>query len=182
VDLRAATGTPVLAYADGVAQESQSTNGGTGLVINQDDGEASYYAHLSKRLVKTGDRVKCGQEIALSGNTGISTGPHLHFELRRNGVAYNPAAALLETAGVIGGTPTPGEILTGGASLARDALGAVVPWAEGLASLLATLVDPTFWKRVGIGTAGAVLVVAGVGYVAYVNTPRGKLELVGSAP
>ena len=52
------------------------------------------YSHNSKNLVKEGDRVKCGQQIALTGRTGRATTEHLHFELRKNGKPQNPNALL----------------------------------------------------------------------------------------
>ena len=58
--------------------------------IQHDNGDVTYYAHLSSYSVKKGDRVYKGQLIAKSGATGRVTGPHLHFEIRKNGVQVNP--------------------------------------------------------------------------------------------
>ncbi|WP_224414430.1 peptidoglycan DD-metalloendopeptidase family protein [Modicisalibacter tunisiensis] len=79
-------GTPVRAPADGRVVKAAYQRGGAGnyLVIRQDNGYKTRYMHLSKKLVKEGDRVKMGQRIALSGNTGRSTGPHLHYEIMVN--------------------------------------------------------------------------------------------------
>ncbi len=60
------------------------------VIVEHEFGYRSYYGHLSKALVKPGQMVKPGEPIALSGNTGRSTGPHLHFEIRKNGRALNP--------------------------------------------------------------------------------------------
>ncbi len=64
------------------------------VIIEHEFGYRSYYGHLSRSLVKNGQQVKPGETIALSGNTGRSTGPHLHFEIRKNGRALNPMTFL----------------------------------------------------------------------------------------
>jgi len=63
---------------------------GKTIIVRHDDGLETRYGHASKTLVKPGDRVDEGAEIALLGNTGRSTGPHLHFEVRRDGRSVDP--------------------------------------------------------------------------------------------
>ena len=85
-DFAVITGTSLQSPADGrVVKSAYQANGaGNYVVIRHDNGYKTRYMHLSKRLVSEGDRVSIGQEIALSGNTGRSTGPHLHYELLVN--------------------------------------------------------------------------------------------------
>ena len=61
------------------------------VVVRHDNGMETVYGHLSKFLVKPNQRVRAGEAIALGGNTGRSTGPHLHFETRFMGIAINPS-------------------------------------------------------------------------------------------
>lgn len=91
VDIIAAPGTPVMAAAGGVVSaNTYNSEYGNMVDIDHDNGLTTRYAHLSKSLVKVGDVVMKGQVIALVGNTGRTTGPHLHFEVRENGVPLNP--------------------------------------------------------------------------------------------
>jgi murein DD-endopeptidase MepM/ murein hydrolase activator NlpD len=91
VDLIALPGTPVLAAAGGVVSTSAYVaEYGNVVDIDHDNGLTSRYAHLSKSHVKAGDVVMKGQVIARVGSTGRSTGPHLHFEVRENGIPLNP--------------------------------------------------------------------------------------------
>jgi murein DD-endopeptidase MepM/ murein hydrolase activator NlpD len=84
-------GTPVHAAAGGVVVVAQRhPQYGNMIDIDHGNGFTTRYAHLSKILVKPGDVVKRGAIIGLSGSTGRSTGPHLHFEVRYKGVAQNP--------------------------------------------------------------------------------------------
>ena len=70
---------------------------GLTVMIDHGNGIQTLYAHNSKVLVKVGDSVKVGEGISMSGNTGNSTGPHLHFEIRQNGQTMNPENYLLKT-------------------------------------------------------------------------------------
>ncbi len=92
IDITAFEGTPVLASGAGVVVYAGWSDYGYGNVIEIDHGGgwATIYAHLSQINVKVCDYVNAGQVIALSGSTGNSTGPHLHFEVRRNGTAVDP--------------------------------------------------------------------------------------------
>ena len=91
LDIAVNTGTQVRASADGVVRFA-GWNGGYGylVVIDHGRGIETRYAHNSRILVRRGQRVKRGEVIALSGSTGNSTGPHVHFEIRQNGKAVDP--------------------------------------------------------------------------------------------
>lgn len=83
MDIAMPVGSPVDAAMDGVVSSIDAGPGyGTSLVINHDNGYQTVYGHLSERLVNLGDRVSKGQRIARSGDSGNSTGPHLHYEVR----------------------------------------------------------------------------------------------------
>ena len=90
IDIAAATGTPIVAALDGVVEVSSSEGDyGKHLKIKKDDIEL-VYAHCSKLLKNEGDEVKQGETIAEVGATGNATGPHLHFEIRKEGRYINP--------------------------------------------------------------------------------------------
>lgn len=99
VDFAVPVGTDIVAVADGKIENANwGKSYGTQLVQKVEGGWV-IYAHLSKALAKPGDKVVAGQHIAESGNTGNSSGPHLHFEMRDNirwsaGKDINPAAIL----------------------------------------------------------------------------------------
>lgn len=91
IDWGVPKGTPVYASCGGTVVKAGWGSGyGYCVYINHPDGKQTRYAHLSKVLVSAGQKVSQGQRIALSGNTGVSTGPHLHFEILVNGVQVNP--------------------------------------------------------------------------------------------
>jgi murein DD-endopeptidase MepM/ murein hydrolase activator NlpD len=91
VDWAVATGTSVYASCGGTVSKAGWGSGyGYVVYIDHADGRQTRYGHLSKVLVKAGQTVKQGERIALSGNTGVSTGPHLHFEILINGTQVNP--------------------------------------------------------------------------------------------
>lgn len=91
IDWACPVGTTIYASCGGTVIQA-SYNGGYGknVVISHPDGRMTRYAHNSKLLVQVGQKVEQGEAIALSGNTGRSTGPHVHFEIYVNGVAVNP--------------------------------------------------------------------------------------------
>lgn len=111
VDIRAAEGTPIFAIADGVvtkaAPDSKGVNAGGGhmIIVSFENGVEGRYMHLSSYGVKAGDKVRAGQVIGFTGNTGESTTPHLHFEYRVNGVLMDPTF-IFEMSGMIQGRET----------------------------------------------------------------------------
>lgn len=96
MDLAVPTGTPVRAALPGTVSVSAYNKGGYGyyVMIDHGDGLATLYGHCSQLLAQEGQAVKAGDVIALSGSTGRSTGPHLHFEVRVNGERTNPRSYL----------------------------------------------------------------------------------------
>lgn len=97
LDIAAPVGTLVVAAEDGVVKLAEK-QGGFGNLIEIDHGNGIYtrYAHLQGMFVKDSELVRKGQAIGLSGNTGFSTGPHLHFEVRLNTLVLNPEMFLPE--------------------------------------------------------------------------------------
>ncbi len=95
IDYGVPVGTPVVAAHSGtIVEVRESSSYGNMIRIRGDDGMDTLYAHLSTFGVQQGQQVIAGQQIALSGNTGRSTGPHLHFEVIRNGNKIDPAPLL----------------------------------------------------------------------------------------
>jgi len=96
LDIANRQGTPIIATADGtVTSVSFNTIVGKFVVIDHGHGLVTKYAHIQKALKKDGDEVKRGDTIALVGNTGRSTGPHLHYEVYLNGIPLNPTKYIL---------------------------------------------------------------------------------------
>ncbi|MCS7013595.1 MAG: M23 family metallopeptidase [Chloroherpetonaceae bacterium] len=96
-DFHAPIGTPVYATGDGVVESAQYNDGyGNCIIIDHGFGLKTLYAHLSKCLVKPGQAVRRGENIGLSGNTGVSDSPHLHYEVIKDGVKVNPLAYMLD--------------------------------------------------------------------------------------
>jgi murein DD-endopeptidase MepM/ murein hydrolase activator NlpD len=93
IDFTASRGVDVYATADGVVESVTREIWGYGqhIIINHGNGYKTLYGHLSKFKVKKGQKVTRGQLIGLVGSTGKSTGPHLHYEVHRNGEKLNPA-------------------------------------------------------------------------------------------
>lgn len=97
IDLAASTGTPVYAVKDGEVAYAivQDPTFGNYIILSHDKGKTtSVYAHLSSIAVKQYDTVKKGEIIGYVGQTGLATGPHLHFEIRQGGVPQNPQTKL----------------------------------------------------------------------------------------
>jgi murein DD-endopeptidase MepM/ murein hydrolase activator NlpD len=95
LDIAAQTGTPVVATADGVVVKAGFGTGyGNMVELHHGYGMKTLYAHNSRLNVKAGQRVRRGEVIAYAGDSGSSTGPHLHYEVRLNGLPVNPAKYL----------------------------------------------------------------------------------------
>lgn len=94
-DYRAKIGTDIIAVNDGIVKIAQNRfYSGNSIILDHGQGVYSCYFHLSKMHYKVGDRVKKGQVIGLSGDTGRITGPHLHFSFRINSIQVDPLQAI----------------------------------------------------------------------------------------
>lgn len=104
IDFGAPTGTPIMAAADGVVKVA-GWNGGHGnyVKINHAGGLGTGYGHMSRIAVRAGQRVTQGTIIGYVGSTGLSTGPHLHYEMYKNGVAVNPTSVSFVTQATLSG-------------------------------------------------------------------------------
>ena len=114
MDIGVREGTAVKAVKDGtVVHTGYNPDGfGNNVIIQHDDGYQTVYAHLSSKSMQKGDKVTAGQLVGLSGNTGFSSGPHLHFQVQKeiNGKTFDPAAYLsgskdVTASGVHSGAP-----------------------------------------------------------------------------
>jgi murein DD-endopeptidase MepM/ murein hydrolase activator NlpD len=114
VDILGEPGTPVYATGEGTI-EFVGRRDAYGLVIEIDHGYGykSLYAHLSTALVKEGQTVKRGQQIARSGRSGLVSGPHLHYEVSYNGVKQNPVDYFLDDVNNLNRTEVAGQMLEG---------------------------------------------------------------------
>jgi murein DD-endopeptidase MepM/ murein hydrolase activator NlpD len=95
VDISVPPGSEVKATADGIVSfAGWAENSGIVVVVEHGRGFSTAYAHSQKALVRVGQRVARGETIALSGSTGVSTGPHVHYEIWKNGRHTEPASYL----------------------------------------------------------------------------------------
>ena len=92
VDISAPTGTPVRSTAEGVVVSAEPVSGGYGrlVIVDHGGGVQTYYAHLSKILVHSGQQVHRGDLVGAVGSSGRTTAPHLHYEVRMGGSPRNP--------------------------------------------------------------------------------------------
>lgn len=98
IDLSVPTGTPVLATGDGVVMHAEYAGQyGRLVVVEHSNGMQTYYAHLSRFSVVTGQQIRRGEAVGLSGATGRATAPHLHYEVRVHGTPMNPYPYLTKT-------------------------------------------------------------------------------------
>lgn len=95
IDFACGSGAKIVAARDGVVIRAERFGGyGNLIVLQHENGYTTRYAHLSRYKVRRGQKVRQGQEIGRAGSTGVSTGPHLHFEVRRNGKSIDPLTVL----------------------------------------------------------------------------------------
>jgi murein DD-endopeptidase MepM/ murein hydrolase activator NlpD len=101
IDLAAPMGTPIVAPASGVIRRAARENGyGLVMEIDHGNGIVTKFAHCSRLIAREGQRVTRGQTVAAVGNTGLSTGPHLHYEIHVNGRVVDPLKYVLPSAAI----------------------------------------------------------------------------------
>lgn len=133
VDYGAPVGTPVRSVGDGTVIFAQRSGGGGNVIkVRHNATYTTAYKHLSgyAKGVRNGARVQQGQVIGYSGNTGLSTGPHLHFEFYQNGAYIDPLRKSFPSA-----EPVPAALLGQFKTQAQELLVSLPPWAEGGATV-----------------------------------------------
>jgi murein DD-endopeptidase MepM/ murein hydrolase activator NlpD len=104
MDFKAGHGTPIVAVTDGVVSSSGRAGGcGNAVRLNHAGGIQTRYCHMSRMAVSAGQSVRRGQVIGYVGSTGLSTGPHLHYEMYRGGRAVDPASVQFVTRALLSG-------------------------------------------------------------------------------
>jgi len=116
IDWAVPSGTSIKAAQDGTVKEvrNDATGYGTHVRVEHANNYLTIYAHMQKISVKVGDQVKAGDVLGKSDNTGNSTGPHLHFELRKNNIPIDPAPLLVTK---LSGTSGQGEPIEAGGDM-----------------------------------------------------------------
>jgi outer membrane protein OmpA-like peptidoglycan-associated protein len=157
LDLRAASGTKVYTPLDGKVTSLVASGYGGGWGINvtitHDNGLQTFYAHLSKILVVKGQAVIAGQEIAEVGSTGLSTGPHLHFTVRKDGNPVDPKPLIQNQPLVVeAGNPTQDAIETVPEPETRKIIGVNEIKAAGIWQIVKLVVDKSVAHRQVIDT------------------------------
>ena len=152
IDYALYLGTPVLAAADGTVTRVAHLQGsyGTHVMLSHEDGLETVYAHLSQTSVSLGTKVLAGQVIGLSGNSGNSTGPHLHFEVRRNGKAIDPEIIFRE--GLNNGKPAERRVSVP-LLFVRSGPGTEYPIVDSLkqgTQVSGDLTAETVWLKIGL--------------------------------
>ena len=104
IDIVAAAGTPIVSPATGLVSTGTDKSLGNYVTIDHGRGLQTYYGHLARIAVATGHRVERGTVIGYVGSTGLSTGPHLHYEIQVNGRPVNPTKYILDERGSVGRT------------------------------------------------------------------------------
>jgi hypothetical protein len=157
-DYGVADGTSVVAAADGVVDSSTVGSGpysyGKYVVLNHGNGYKTLYAHLSQANVYPGDKVTAGQQIAKSGHSGYVTGPHLHFEVQKDGAAVNPSAFM---SGAIGINPKNAKSSSGTSSaITTDphSINNIVPGVTQLDPTAFTAYVPAASSILSVGATG----------------------------
>jgi len=146
----------VVASAAGTVKEASTGSGqysyGNYIILDHGQGYTTLYAHLDSFMVKIGDSVKQGQPIAISGATGYVTGPHLHFELRKNGVSVDPSGLLGGNFAISGGAASIGSSAAVGIGLSSSL---VTTDATGMhpTSQMATAKVPSAYSGVASGSS-----------------------------
>lgn len=160
IDYSIPTGTTLRAADDGVIGQA-GQNGGFGISVTESigDGYTVLWGHMARVTVQPGQQVKRGDTIGYSNNTGYSTGPHVHFEVRRNGTPVNPT-----TVGLVFDP----DVTTGGGDLTGPPTIGGVPIpnpfeaiTDALGSMKDVLANPDTWLRGAMVIGGVVIVAMG---------------------